>query len=369
MQQATFCTECLEVCEKHTTGGGDAEADPTVVAAQKAVYSVMAMLYRMQSIVYAKVVVYLGEKKLKGKDLKSLPKLLQSMSSVLEIDWAAEVQTLENNKGGKDAVNLFMGKLEMFESAFSATEATLLKEPTFSEKQQTCKTFCLKFVELVSMFLDGEFASMTTSLKFFADKFGDLQRCCEDDMNMGPFEWAFKEGAQSELKKEIDAFRDVHKDGHAFVEGLAQLMQHSSPAAILQDLIKTVDSQTKAFKDLLKDAGKVCTLVIFVDLAHVATCDAKEIDKVDKHTRKHFGFGKDFLPARLIQDLDELATTAAEKSKKSTKKRDGQKSEKAEEAPAKKMKRESKKNDDKRDKPKSSRNDDGPKAKKAKKGK
>ena len=315
---ARFCSDCVEACEKSFIGSAD-KSDAVCLAAANAAEAVMSMVHRLQSIVNAKMVFVIAEKKGNvSQDVKSrLPKVLQSMAHILEIDWASEHKALEDPIHKSDPA-FFHSKLEMFDAALAATDATLLKDDAFSTTSKTCKEYCNKYVQLCAAAVDQAYTTCVEPLKAFAEKYQEVEPCAKE-VKFDSVKHLFKNQSEGELKADIDALRADRKSAMELVERLSPLAKrtdasHESP--MLRGLGRHIEKQMKELQEFLTNAARICTTLIFSDLMHVPKCDDKELDRIEKHTQKHFGMGKSSMPPKLVDALNKLAASWAESAGK-----------------------------------------------------
>lgn len=168
LKLSSWCTTCLDACSQHaiqaTKLQGQSQSD-LLMAAQKAAQAVETMLFRMDSIVNAKILSWVMDKTL--------------AAHVLQTDWASERQSLEDPQNS-GSVATFTAKLEKFESAFSAVNAALLQDPNLETKLKGCGEYCNKFVHLCDGALDQEVSTFTHPLQLFKDKFGQMEKAAND---------------------------------------------------------------------------------------------------------------------------------------------------------------------------------------------
>ena len=342
-------------CRKFFPAKGRDDLKPFIASS-----AIKQMLERLQRVCNAAILTGLISGDFKTKDLSQiLPPDLKPVANVLQTNWDQACEDIQSSEGDLTG---FLLRLEVFESAYSATSG---KFAFLGQDARLLEATCNRCREFQSAFSKGigEAASATSQVALppldrFISKYEAIQAAVEK-WDLQDVEWIFKDESEAEVKQDIEDFKTHRQEFLDMQETLAKLVGHMGVTQC-----EELKAGLKVCQDFVQEGQSKCKVrTEYVGFILLASCivqkqDQQSVKKVDAYFKKCFGNGFDYdaLPAKLGQNLKALQAE------------DGNKKEKAEKPDkSKKQKKEKKAKDAEESKKRPSTEAKEPKAKKNKK--
>lgn len=333
-----YAKQCLAFLPEIPTGSNDMEQ-----AVFDSVAAVSGLLCRLQQAAVSAVLVAMLQGEIRGKDcLKLIPTDLQPLANIMEVEWSQELEDIQNAESDLQA---FVNASNKFESACSLNSKVCQEfvngNEGFGKVTETCSHFQKAYIAALDKAISSLNEVLLPPLGRFLEKYGKVKTCAEK-WDMVPVEWAFKEEAEAECKKDLEEFKEARREFlniHNIIKTLVSCMAHTEDAAlkkVLEDCEK-LGSQGEA---QCAAGESVSSCLLFCSLVIAGGGTAKDVQRVDSYVKKHFGkdVSMGHLPEKLEQQVQQLLKNGDGDSKATSKKIDKkekkEKQEKKEKRPA-----------------------------------